>query len=569
MKRIIGTLLLLIAASIFLAGCGLPTGERQITDLGSRAITTSQTGTNNGFYYSFWTNGGGSSSMNLGDAGNYSVNWSNVGDFTCGKGWSTGSGHTISYNAGVYQNSGGGALALYGWTTNPLVEYYVCESWNGVTANSGTTQVGTVTTDGGTYTIYKHQQVNQPSIQGTATFWQYISVRNSQRTSGTITTQNHFNAWAQAGLNLGTHNYQIMLTEGWNGSGQSNVTVWEGGSGSATPTPTATPAPSSGSGGTAGRYECENLSLGGSYAGKISSPFSGVALYANGDYCQTGNIAWNNTQRTVSVRGCSNNSNAAPVVVKMNGYTMGTLSFSGTTPTVKSFTCTPQTGNYAVQLTVTSDNNTWDAFVDYVEISGTSGGGTTTPAPTATPGGTNGSVFLCFDDGPNNGTSATLVNALKNAGCNAATFFPIGQNIAGNGTGLSAYKNSGFSVQNHSQTHQHMTGWGYQQVYNDLQQANQAIQNAGFAKPSKVRLPYLESNSTIQSACSALGLSAVNPSVDTQDWNGASTQSIINACNNLQNGGNILAHDTYQTTIVAIPTIVQNLKNRGLGFAQY
>ena len=194
----------------------------------AQTFSNNQTGTNNGFYYSLWSNGQGSVSMTLGSAGNYSTNWSNIGDFTSGKGWSTGSARNIGYNAGVYNNSGGGSLAVYGWTTNPLVEYYVAESWNGLTQG---TNMGTYTSDGATYTIWKHQQVNQPSIIGTATFWQYISVRNSQRTAGTITMQNHFNAWASKGMNLGTQNMQIMLTEGWNGSGQSNVTVWDAGSG--------------------------------------------------------------------------------------------------------------------------------------------------------------------------------------------------------------------------------------------------------------------------------------------------------------------------------------------------
>jgi len=184
-------------------------------------ITTSQTGTD-GLWYSFWTNGGGSVAMTLNGGGSYNVKWTNCGDFTCGKGWSTGSGHTISYS-GSYSNSGGGACGIYGWTTNSLIEYYICDSWNGVTSNG--TKVGTVTSDGSTYTIYKHQQVNQPSIQGTATFWQYISVRDQQRVGGTITIQNHFNAWKNAGLNLGSMNYQILLTEGWNGSGSANIKV--------------------------------------------------------------------------------------------------------------------------------------------------------------------------------------------------------------------------------------------------------------------------------------------------------------------------------------------------------
>lgn len=58
-----------------------------------QAITSPQTGTNNGYYYSFWTNGAGSVSYTNGAAGQYSVTWSNQngGDFTCGKGWQPGS----------------------------------------------------------------------------------------------------------------------------------------------------------------------------------------------------------------------------------------------------------------------------------------------------------------------------------------------------------------------------------------------------------------------------------------------------------------------------------------------
>lgn len=135
----------------------------------------------------------------------------------------------ISYS-GTFSPQGNGYLSIYGWTRSPLIEYYIVESFGSYNPSSGAQKLGSITSDGSSYDIFRTQRVNQPSIEGTATFYQFWSVRSSHRTSGTVTVGNHFNAWTQSGLQLGSHDYQIVATEGYQSSGSASITVSAGGS---------------------------------------------------------------------------------------------------------------------------------------------------------------------------------------------------------------------------------------------------------------------------------------------------------------------------------------------------
>jgi endo-1,4-beta-xylanase len=228
MKKVLGFL----AVMLLFASC-----QKEALDKGVKAnqLKTYQSGTNNGYFWSLWKSDGMSGYVTYtnGSGGNYSVAWNMNGNFTCGKGWSSGSKtRKLGYNCGAFTlNGGGGSMAYYGWCRNPLMEYYVNEIWGASRPTNGGS-LRTISSDGGSYNVYTAWRSNAPSIDGTKSFRQIYSTRTSKNSTGqnhAITFANHANAWSASGYGLGSDMSPaaILLTEAWGQSnGYCNVTVW-------------------------------------------------------------------------------------------------------------------------------------------------------------------------------------------------------------------------------------------------------------------------------------------------------------------------------------------------------
>jgi hypothetical protein len=90
-------------------------------------------------------------------------------------------------------------------------------------------QLGTITSDGSSYQVCL--------VNRGGGYMQNWSVRQQKRSTGVVTTANHYNYYAaHGGYNpLSQAVYQIMSTEGYQSSGSASITVSDAGSGSSPP----------------------------------------------------------------------------------------------------------------------------------------------------------------------------------------------------------------------------------------------------------------------------------------------------------------------------------------------
>ncbi len=186
----------------------------------------------------------------------------------------------------------------------------------------------------------------------------------------------------------------------------------------------------------------------------------------------------------------------------------------------------------------------------------------TTSTASAQTAACGGYVGLTFDDGPS-GNTTRLLDALRRNGLRA-TMFNQGQYAAANPALVRAQVAAGMWVGNHSYTHPHLTGLSQAQIDSEITRTQQAVANAGGGTPKLFRPPYGETNATVRSVAARHGLTEILWHVDSQDWNGASTDAIVQSAGRLTNGQVILMHDWSANTLAAIPRIAQGLAARNL-----
>ena len=224
------------------AGAGATTGtavdcNAAMPSGGTQHSGNSQGGSNN-LAWQIWSNQG-TGKLTTFSTPAFKAEWSNSGDYLGRMGFEWGnSGKSYdqygTITAGfTFKKTGSGGgfsyIGIYGWSTNPCVEWYILDDSFGQMPFTpyNSNQKGSATMiDGENYKFYSNSTNGTGGSRCNATSWsQFWSVRQKARQCGTITISEHFKAWDAAGMKLGNLLEAKILVETGGGSGSVDFAV--------------------------------------------------------------------------------------------------------------------------------------------------------------------------------------------------------------------------------------------------------------------------------------------------------------------------------------------------------
>jgi len=198
-------------------------------------VTSNKVGDINGIGYELWADSGNNSATFYYDC-SFSCSFQRAKDYLCRSGLSFDSTKTHKQIGHIYaefklvkqniQNVDYSYVGIYGWTRNPLVEFYVVDNWLSQWRPGdwvGNKKHGDFTIDGAQYTVYENTRYG-PSIDGDTNFKQYFSIRQQPRDCGTIDITAHFEQWEKLGMTMGKmHEAKVLGEAGSNNGGTSGT----------------------------------------------------------------------------------------------------------------------------------------------------------------------------------------------------------------------------------------------------------------------------------------------------------------------------------------------------------
>ena len=173
-------------------------------------------------------------------------------------------------------------------------------------------------------------------------------------------------------------------------------------------------------------------------------------------------------------------------------------------------------------------------------------------------------IAISFDDGPAVNYTPAILQVLNNENVKA-TFFCIGNRIAGNENILKQIHADGHIIGNHSYSHHFWFDlYSAKKMQEDLKQMDAETERVTGLKPKLFRPPYGVTNPNVKKAIINGSYTPVGWSVRSMDTVMKDEKKLLAKINGgIQPGAVFLFHDTGKITLNILPYFIQEVKKRG------
>ncbi|QGH36540.1 polysaccharide deacetylase family protein [Gracilibacillus salitolerans] len=176
-------------------------------------------------------------------------------------------------------------------------------------------------------------------------------------------------------------------------------------------------------------------------------------------------------------------------------------------------------------------------------------------------------IALTFDDGPEDTYTPEILEVLKEKNVKA-TFFVLGERVNEYPEILAQIHEEGHVIGNHTWDHPHLPELEEEQFIDNLQSANEEIEEIIGIKPELFRPPFGELEDHQLEWLQNQGYQTIMWSADTKDWSEISAEEIVNTVMEEANPGVIVLQHNYHAsgpfeTVEALPEMIDELRAEG------
>lgn len=178
-------------------------------------------------------------------------------------------------------------------------------------------------------------------------------------------------------------------------------------------------------------------------------------------------------------------------------------------------------------------------------------------------GETPARIALTFDDGPHPVHTVKLLDGLRERGVKA-TFFLIGENIAGREDIVAQMEKDGHLIGNHTWSHVKLTDMDTAQVCEEIKKTSALVKSITGHDTEYIRPPFGAWEKELECG---FDMFPVLWSIDPLDWTTSNTDQVVEkVVSAAQENDIILLHDCYASSVDAALRIVDLLSAKGFVF---